>query len=192
MKLSKYVADVRHIVRTNAVLLRRAAMICLVLTLVVQASVFAFSRAYQIGYSPQTDLSLPWRFLLVEKRAPEQHVIQRGEIVQFSLPAAARAFKVTAEVFPPQVSFTKIVAGVPGDHFQVDSSGRLYVNNELWGELDLRVVDRLYAKTSDFVREGVVPADSYFMAGSGARSFDSRYFGVVPKGSIGGRAWPLF
>ena len=111
MKLSKYVADVRHIVRTNAVLLRRAAMICLVLTLVVQASVFAFSRAYQIGYSPQTDLSLPWRFLLVEKRAPEQHVIQRGEIVQFSLPAAARAFKVTAEVFPPQVSFTKIVAG---------------------------------------------------------------------------------
>ncbi len=105
--------------------------------------------------------------------------ISRGDIVVFHFPGDTSK------------SYIKRVAGVAGDHIQIDD-GRLYVNGLLVHE------SYITQQFEDFrsYPEVVVPAHSYFVLGDHRnKSSDSREFGPVDEKYIYGKAvfgyWPF-
>src|SRR5579864_634255 len=128
--------------------------------------------------------------------------IQRGDIIVFLSPAQAGLYLV------------KRVRGVPGDRLHLQG-GKLYVNGQLQDE-PFVVRDGTYMPYRDDFPNGgsgegsgatfdwrltmgshvqgqdvVVPPDSYFAMGDNRdNSFDSRFWGFVPRENLIGR--PLF
>jgi signal peptidase I len=129
--------------------------------------------------------------------------IRRGDIVVFLSPAEAGLFVV------------KRIRGVPGDHLHL-RDGRLYVNGELQDEPFVvrngsyspyrdnfpsiaptdfdQVTPEWHLTLSSYLDKNgdlVVPPDSYFAMGDNRDiSYDSRYWGFVPRENVIGR--PLF
>ncbi len=84
----------------------------------------------------------------------------------------------------------KQVKGLPGDII-IHVNDKAFVNEELIGPIlamshDQRILTPGY--------QGVIPKNTYFMAGDHARSFDSRYaeVGLLTTEDIYGKAYKLF
>lgn len=150
----------------------------------------------RVRLAPKTD----WLSWIVPYRQ-----IRRGDIVVFLSPAEAGLFVV------------KRIRGVPGDHLHL-RDGKLYVNGELQDEpfvqhdssaagyrayrdnfpavapTDFDLVTPEWRQTMSSYIEGgdlVVPPDSYFAMGDNRDiSYDSRFWGFIPREHIIGR--PLF
>ncbi len=99
---------------------------------------------------------------------------------------------------PPAQFYVKRVAGEPGDHLRI-SQGMLFINDKhvglsnAVGEIvyDLPPVDVAFPPKT----EVIVPDDCYFVLGDNStNSFDSRFWGSVPRQNIIGRLafcyWP--
>lgn len=116
--------------------------------------------------------------LIIEKLSYDFEPPQRGDIVVFHPP----------EQLNQKDAFIKRVIGLPGDTVEV-KDGRVYVNGEALSESYIAAPpDYLLGPTE-------VPADAYLVLGDNRnRSFDSHYWGFVPKDHILGRAvfrfWP--
>ncbi len=75
----------------------------------------------------------------------------------------------------------KRVIGLPGETLKV-SDGKLYINDKLIKE------DYLDEVTNDFIYDGVIKENCYFVMGDNRDdSLDSRYFGCFDKVNISGK-----
>jgi signal peptidase I len=115
---------------------------------------------------------------------------RRGDIVVFKTDGIPS--------LPPATFYTKRVAGEPGDRLRI-SEGKLFVNgrqvtlSNAMGEITYVLpanAEAISAKT-----ETIVPEGCYFVLGDNSiNSFDSRYWGGVPRNNIMGRVafcyWP--
>lgn len=121
--------------------------------------------------------------LIVDKLSYRFNNPQRGDIVVFS-PTA------TLEKQNFHDAFIKRVIGLPGDKIEV-KGGRVYVNDQPLRE------DYIGKEEQPQYQWGptVVPANSYLVLGDNRNnSYDSHYWGFVPREKIIGRAvvrfWP--
>jgi signal peptidase I len=120
--------------------------------------------------------------LIIEKVSYRFQEPQRGDIVVFNPTQALqeRNFKD---------AFIKRVIGIPGDVIKV-SAGKVYVNNQ-------QLEEDYIAQPPDYNFGPVtVPANQYLVLGDNRNnSFDSHYWGFVPKEKLIGKAlvrfWPF-
>jgi signal peptidase I len=116
--------------------------------------------------------------LFINKFVYRFEAIERGDVVVFRYPR------------DPEKSYIKRVIALPGDRLRIDQ-GRVYVNGNLVHE---PYVPPEY-RDNRSVAEMVIPADSYYVLGDHRLvSQDSRYFGLVDRDLIYGKAvfvyWP--
>jgi signal peptidase I len=120
--------------------------------------------------------------LIVDKLSYDFGKPQRGDVVVFNPTAALRN-----EGFHD--AFIKRIIGLPGDKIQV-KGGQVYVNG-------CPLEEKYIAAKPDYHFGPVtVPPDSYLVFGDNRNnSYDSHYWGFVPRHDIIGRAivrfWPL-
>jgi len=118
-----------------------------------------------VGYRLNVTSSLP---LGLYRIAPVTQPLWRGALVTFTLPATLRLHRLLG-------SFTKPVAGLPGDVVCV-RGGHLFVEGVDYGPvLDEGPVHLFAEGTCVTVGEGEV-----FTASPTPRSYDSRYYGSIP------------
>ena len=110
--------------------------------------------------------------------------VHRGDVVVF--------------VFPPDPTkdFIKRVIGVPGDTVQV-KAGRLYLDGQEVADphahFEIPPEDRLPSSERDYFGPLKVPAGHYFMMGDNRdRSYDSRFWGLVGRDDVEGRAMFIY
>ncbi len=120
--------------------------------------------------------------VVVDKLTYQFREPRRQEIVVFETPPG------TTSDFRQLV---KRIVGVPGDVVTVDGQGRVEVNGALLEEPYLAPGTR----TADLDRV-VVPAGAYLVLGDNrTRSYDGRYFGLIRRDALIGRAvvriWPM-
>jgi signal peptidase I len=120
--------------------------------------------------------------LIIDKISYDFSNPQRGDIVVFN-PTS------TLEQENFHEAFIKRVMGLPGDELEV-KGGKVYVNNV--------PLEENYIKAPPDYKWGpvVVPANSYLVLGDNRNdSYDSHYWGFVPRENIIGKAtfrfWPL-
>ena len=114
----------------------------------------------------------------------------RGDIVVFRTDGVA--------LLPPAQFYIKRIAGEPGERLRI-SEGKLFINEKqvalsnAVGEIayDLPPSAETFASKTDLT----VPDGCYFVLGDNAtNSFDSRFWGSIPRGNIIGRIsfciWP--
>jgi signal peptidase I len=110
--------------------------------------------------------------------------VHRGDVVVF--------------VFPPDPTkdFIKRVIGVPGDTVQV-KAGRLYLDGQEVADphahFEIPPEDRVPSSERDYFGPLKVPAGHYFMMGDNRdRSYDSRFWGLVERNDVEGRAMFIY
>ncbi len=129
-------------------------------------------------------------------------VWERGQLVQFHV-------RDLRPYYPAGTPFTKGVAGLPGDHLQLegrtfringsvigtarstDSQGRpawLYVPERTPGGFCSTESTRSVAGGS---ADCILPPETLFVLGVHGRSFDSKYWGIVRFTEVAGRVVPL-
>lgn len=121
--------------------------------------------------------------LIIDKISYRFNSPQRGDIVVFS-PTA------TLEKQNFHDAFIKRVIGLPGDKVQV-KGGRVYINDQPLRE---NYIGKEEVPQYEWGPQ-VVPPDSYLVLGDNRNnSYDSHYWGFVPRDKIIGRAvvrfWP--
>lgn len=83
----------------------------------------------------------------------------------------------------------KLVAGLPGDRFEVKNDVA-YINGKEWGGLTL--LDTLGAEKGSFDRTEIVPEGQVLLLGTTPYSYDGRYYGFIDQAEINAEAFPLF
>ena len=103
---------------------------------------------------------------------------------------------------PPQMGyFIKRIIGIPGDNLSIQN-GHLYNHGQILSQPPVLTKLEFLNPSATPVYLGsstnyyTVPTDSYFVIGDNTtNSFDSRYFGAIPKKNIIGKVskiyWPL-
>jgi len=144
--------------------------------------------------------------ILVSKLSYRLHEPRRGDIVVFDEPAALRqprppnrsnvlvragrsVLQGINVVKPQEVEFVKRVVGLPGDTIE-GRQGNVYVNGQLLVEPYLPAG----ATTAPFAKVKVQEGQLFMMGDNRPDSYDSRFFGPIPRSSVVGRVvvriWP--
>jgi signal peptidase I len=120
--------------------------------------------------------------LIIDKLSYKFSQPQRGDIVVFNPTATLEEQKF-------KDAFIKRVVGLPGERVEV-KEGKVYIN-------DSAIAENYTAELPNYnwKFDGVIPENSYIVFGDNRNnSYDSHYWGLVPKEKIVGRAivrfWP--
>jgi signal peptidase I len=163
----------------------------LVLTLVIYLVIHNFvAQPFEVEQESMMPTVNPGEYVLIDKISPRFNDYQRGDIVVFQ---------------PPQgfgqggVPFIKRVIGLPGDTVSLEN-GRVFVQQP--GGSPVRIEEPYVRRTIDGGAAPTLPKDAegtsswtvaagtYFVMGDNRPdSQDSRFFGVVNRDLIVGRAW---
>ncbi|MEQ1708779.1 MAG: S26 family signal peptidase [Terricaulis sp.] len=107
--------------------------------------------------------------------------LERGAIIAFRQPAAARAYLGATLGFPNDAPLLKLVAAMPGDRACREDAG-VRVGGALRPVMD---VDPRGAALPQWRECRALASDEVFaLGGHGASSFDSRYFGPVHEADM--------
>lgn len=120
--------------------------------------------------------------ILVDRLSYRVGTPRRGDLAIFSTTGIAG--------IPGEGSlYVKRVVGLPGEKIEV-REGRIFANARQLGEQD-GIPSITYVATS--ASSYVVPEGAYFMLGDNSRnSYDSRYWGSVPRANIQGRVARIY
>lgn len=135
---------------------------------------FVAEVRYIPSKSMQPTLTVGDRFI-VEKLSYDLHTPSQGDIIVFKAPPALVEQTLKDDLI-------KRVIGIPGDVIEI-SDGQVWVNGQALSEPYL-------AERPDYGYGPVtVPLDQYFVLGDNRmHSYDSHYWGFVPKKNIIGQA----
>jgi conjugative transfer signal peptidase TraF len=144
------------------------------LTTLAGAGCAAFASRFTLNLTSSLPRGI---YLLRSTGAP-----QRGSIVAFDVPPALRELVAARNYLPPGARLLKRVVAVAGD--SVCTNGNRYVVDEQLVS-DIAPADaRGLSLPAPYPFCGVVPPGVAFVAGAGASSLDSRYFGPLPLATL--------
>jgi signal peptidase I len=142
--------------------------------------------------------------LIVEKISYRFSQPKRGDIIVFYPPDNVQELDPTVwgkftrmiGFFTKNEAFIKRIIGTPGDTIHVVPNRGVYINGDLLDEPYQKEVFSGICKSDMICGPYTVPTNTYFMMGDNRNnSTDSRYWGVLPKERIVGKAvfrfWPL-
>jgi signal peptidase I len=139
---------------------------------------FVFQPVRVQGYSMMPRLRNNER-LFVDKMAFSVGPLRRGDVVVFHYPR------------DPRQNFIKRIIGLPGDHIVI-WGGEVYVNGKRLVE---PYVPARFQDYSDYPEVTVPKGDYYVLGDHRDSSYDSRFWGFLPRKDIFGRAvfayWPV-
>lgn len=116
--------------------------------------------------------------------------IARGDLVLAVSPESARLLAAERDYLPPTVPLVKRVAALAGDFVCADS-GVVVIDNRVVA--DQLAIDREGRPLPAWNGCRALAADEVFLLMAGVPdSFDSRYFGPVPRTAVIGRLVPLW
>ncbi|KZC39874.1 hypothetical protein RHOFW510R12_01115 [Rhodanobacter sp. FW510-R12] len=134
-----------------------------------------------IGFDPQATRCLPWKVYAVGQKRPE--VVEAGRIYAY------RARHIP--LMPEGAQVIKYAAAIAGDQVHVDSKG-ISINGRYWGPLNPSVMEKGKVGMSDVAKDYTVPAGQVLMLGTESRSWDGRYWGLIPTAQVIAKARPLW
>jgi len=138
------------------------------------------SGRFIVGHDPQDQRSLAETVYLVDRYAED---FERGDYAAFyagDLHPKARKGRI----------FIKRIVAIPGDVVRV-ADGVVTVRGTDKGTLE-HGLEAFDAPASAYARQGPIRGQHYWMMGTTAVSFDSRYFGAVPGDHMIGKVYPLY
>lgn len=129
-----------------------------------------------IGINPTE--SQPYRIFLILKKKP----FGREDLVAFRFPGS--------EYYAEGSLFVKEVQGIPGDRLEIRDGRTVWLNGRF---LDtVRAADSQGKEVKPFSFNGLIPEGHYFLYSPAPNSYDSRYYGLIGKERIVGKAISLW
>lgn len=133
-----------------------------------------------IGYlGVNTDVSLPYKLFYVNKL--DKGLFKQGDIVTFNFWGS--------DYYEEGFKMVKIVKCSSGSYLEVIDKD-FYCDGVYLGRAKDK--DKYGKQVYNFYYDGVIPEGYYFVMGTHPDSYDSRYYGLLWKGYIVGKAYPLF
>ncbi|MDH3661711.1 MAG: signal peptidase I [Alphaproteobacteria bacterium] len=151
-----------------------------ILTATLALSFDYVAKRYRLGIDWQVERCLPdTRVVLIDLRS---EMPKRGSLVAFR-------GEGLAPIFPDGTHMVKILVGLPGDRVVITPKTTTVNGLDVAAGLDL--ADRLGQRPEAFERSFTIPDDQFFAVGISSTSFDSRYFGLIKRDQVIGKAWRL-
>ena len=141
-------------------------------------------QGYEISYQNTASMPEGWYWLL-----PVPDHLQRGDIMLFHPPEAARQLALKHHWMLADEVLMKPIAALPGDRVCV-------VDHQIWvNHHFVAKQERVYAPHHALPQWqfcGTIPSGHYLLLSTyAARSFDGCYFGLIDKAALIARAIPI-
>lgn len=111
-------------------------------------------------------------FFTIDKNAKTYDQLKKGEYVAFS--------SSLLEPFVPKgATIVKKIVGKQGDHIRIQN-GVVFINGEQLAQLHPIALQKLKKTKDQMNADYIIPDNHLFILGSYERSYDSRYWGLLP------------
>lgn len=134
-----------------------------------------FSDKYKIGVNITP--SIDEKIAIYDKKMFLNDNEMKGKLIWFELP-------VETAYFPKHTDFGKFVKCSGGEMLETSDDKRYFCSGKEIGKAEN--TDSKGIKVNNFVFNGYIPKNKYFVMGTHQKSYDSRYWGFVDKSNIKG------